>query len=165
MRAVAGWQLPLPDGPRSRWSCFMEGLFKHLKGHVSWSRLVTLGCSWDRLLQLICPHLYLDIVIFNLTLFFDFKWRWQELQGQLTEKQGSNYVSIHMYLQSISIAPTFGKRSRHMWEWVSLINAYLNLRHWLVVYHLGMMILSIVTRGFPDTMPSLDSAILHTEKK
>lgn len=109
MRAVAGWQLPLSDGPHNHWSCFMEELFKHLKDHVSSSRQFTVGCSWDRLLQLICPNLYVDIVIFNLTLFFDFKWRWQELQGQLTEKQREQ-LCIYTYVSTIY------NYSSHLWE-------------------------------------------------
>lgn len=104
MRAVAGWQLPLPDG-----LVLWRDFFQHLKDNVSWSRQLTFSCFWDRLLQLICPNLYVDILIFDLTLFFDFSWRWQELQGQLTKKQGDQ-LCIYLYVSMIY------NYSSHFWE-------------------------------------------------
>lgn len=96
-RAVTGWQLPLPDGPCTHWSCFMARLFKHLKDHVSWAGKFTSGCFWDRLLQYLCQNLYPEGVFFNLTLFFGFKWWGQEVQGQLPEKQGEQLWILHSY--------------------------------------------------------------------
>lgn len=86
--------------------------FQHLKDNVSWSRQFTFSCFWDRLLQLICPNLYVDILIFDLTLFFDFCWRWQELQGQLTKKQGEQ-LCIYLYISMIyNYSSHFGEKAR-----------------------------------------------------
>lgn len=95
--------------PASTGLVLWRDFFKHLKDHVSWSKQFTLVCSQDRLLQLICPNLYVDILIFNLTLFFDFSWRGQELQGQLTKKQGEQ-LCIYMYVSMIY------NYSSHFWE-------------------------------------------------